>query len=392
MRNVSFIKISAVFCVIILSLSSCKKPDDFDDTTAAVAETVSTEITAEATTTTGATETTETIVTTVQAAMTRPETETAAETAATTETAAATTLATTAAATTAPATTTHSPIPVMPKISYPPAKSYTYAEPYYKGFKLFERVDYHEDGRVIASSHLNNNAFAGFAIDYIPGDTFGIFYTTSEGTSNYNGKHPVLEIDLDDDIYGRIYIGESLDGSWNGEGYLLWDYNDEECGWYSYTDGKPDGTEYFFSGSEMYIDIYKAGVTEPVSSTKLTREIDSTGGYYYNLDESGNLKFVVTADYTGCVKNNKKHYFGFIRASDSSYRGQLQNGVKQGLGITLWNSGDILLGQFENDQAVYGYFYEKATKKSYFVKNINGALTIIEEMKGIDVDFNRIFG
>jgi hypothetical protein len=385
MRNVSFIKISAVFCVIILSFASCKKPDDFDETTAEIAETISAEITTTttaATTTTEATTEAETIVTTVQAAMTRPTEETAAET--TTTTAPATTTTAT--------TTTQSPILVMPKISYPPAKSYTYAEPYYKGFTFFERVDYYDDGRTMAASHKNGDMFAGFLIDYDPGNFFIVSYTTAEGTTNYTGKHPMLKIDLEDKNYGRIYIGESRDGSWNGEGYLLWDYNNDECGWYSYTENKPDGTEYYFNGSEMYINTYKAGVTEPVSSTRLTREIDSTGGYFFNLDESGSLKFVVTADYTGYVKNNKKHYFGFIRASDSTYRGQFQNGVKQGLGITVWNSGDILLGQFENGNAVYGYFYEKATKKSYFVKNINGALTIIEEMKGIDVDFDRFLG
>jgi hypothetical protein len=397
----------AAFC--LLMITSCGRPALPDDgyTTAAVAQTASSEITttttASTTTTTSATTTTETIITTVQSAMTIPATETTTTTepattttaattttvATTTTTPATTTLAAIATTTTAATTVPASPIIVQPKITYPPAKHYSYTPPYFADLTLYEDYE-NQSGEIWAASHLIGDTFYGFVLNNVPGKYLAIRLkdsSTKKSDGSYN-KHPLLAIDVGGSQSGRVYIGESV-VSWYGEGYLFWDFDDPECGWYTFEttpegSGQPIGSGYYFDGTDAYLEDYVNG-----SLTKST-QIPETSADKWNLTEKGDLYFADDSGYSGFVKNGKKAYFGMIKSSDWAYRGQIQNGEKEGLGITIWDSGDIFIGQYENDSTVYGLFCEKATDKKYFVKNIKGTLTVIEEIQGIDVDFNKL--
>jgi hypothetical protein len=271
---------------------------------------------------------------------------------------------------------------------YPPAKSYTYTPPSYDGFTLYERVDYQEGGRIIASSHTVDNKYAGFVIDYIPDSFLSIVYT-QENSTFYSGIHPMAEITLSGQDYGKTYIGRSLNGSWYGDGYVFWQYNDPKCAWRTYTyksaASEPDGTSYYFDGTNMFIQNYSSG---KINSKAELVKTDNR----WSLTENGDLYFVNNDEYSGFVKDGADDYFGFAKADGWSYRGQYIDGAKAGLGVYVGDAGDVFIGHYEQDTPTYGYYYEAATKKSYFVKYVDGALTVIEEIVGIDVDFDKILG
>jgi hypothetical protein len=274
-------------------------------------------------------------------------------------------------------------------VIFPTAKSYTYTPPSYDGLTLYERVDYKDDGRIIAASHITDDEYAGFVIDYLPNDFLTISYT-QENSTFYSGIHPMAELTLSGQDYGQMYIGRSLNGYWYGDGYLFWDYSDPRCSWrtYGYKNGEsePDGTAYYYDGTNMFIQNYSSGII----NSKM--ELTETAEHRWNLTENGDLSFVNEGEYSGFVKDGKHEYFGYTDAEGWSYRGQYIDSLKEGLGVHVWDSGDVFIGHYENDTPTYGYYYAADTKKSYFVKYIDGALTVIEEIVGINIDFNSILG
>jgi hypothetical protein len=274
-------------------------------------------------------------------------------------------------------------------VIYPKAKSYTYTPPSYDGFTLYERVDYHDDGQIIAASHIIGNKYAGFTIDYIPNDYLIISYT-QENSTFYSGIHPMAELTLTAKDYGQMYFGRSLNGAWYGDAYLFWDYSDPRCTWRTYSyknaESEPDGTAYYYDGTNMFIQNYASGII----NSKM--ELTETAEHRWNLTENGDLYFVNEGEYSGFAEDGKHEYFGFTDAEGWSYRGQYIDNLKEGLGVHVWDSGDVFIGHYENDTPTYGYYYAQDTKKSYFVKYIDGALTVIEEIVGIDIDFKSILG
>jgi hypothetical protein len=212
-------------------------------------------------------------------------------------------------------------------------------------------------------------------------------YTTAEGRTNYGAKQPTLRIYLDNDYYGGVNIGEWEDGDWNGEVYYFYNYSKPNSAWFTYKDGLIDGKAYYYdgTGTDAKIHDYKDG--EWLGGVTLPQ----TGENRWNLTENGNLYFTDTANYSGFVKGDKEFYFGFMKSSDWSYRGQIQNGKRHGLGINVWKGGNVFIGQFENDVFSYGYYYS-INGKSYLAKNVVGYIELIKEIEGIDIDFKKLLG
>jgi hypothetical protein len=284
---------------------------------------------------------------------------------------------------------TTAPVLANPKISYPPVKYYNYAPPSYSSSTLFEDFE-NQDGLIVASSHLFDNYFAGLVIKYEEDSYLTVEYTTAEGRVNHGIKQPYLQVDLDKDDYGRVYIGES-DGGWNGEGYLFWDYSDPECGWYTFEhfkDGSssPNGYAYYFDGKDMFIEDYNKGaVTDSI-------ELPQASSNKWNLTEKGDLYFTNEADYSGFVKGGKEFYFGYIKSTGQTYRGEIQNGKKHGLGINVWDIGDVFIGHYENGVPSYGFIYDGETRKCYLCKNTGGeTYRLLVELEGIHIDFDDLF-
>jgi predicted small lipoprotein YifL len=268
-------------------------------------------------------------------------------------------------------------------------KYYTYAPPSYDGFTLTESVQYLDSGRIYASSHRDSSGYpAGFVIDYTPGVNLVISYTTAESPALYSGRHPMLNIALTDDLYGRVFIGETFDGGWDGEGYVFGSFSGPDFGWYTYADGIRNGSGYRLLGAEMFIDEYDNGAE--TSSTLITPIKLAENVYSFPL--SGDVDFYVAEKGNTFRRNTVLDYFGNVFLDNASYRGQIVDGSLSGLGIYRWYDGDILIGQFENNNSIYGLYYDADDGACIFVKNVNGETTVIEEIEGMDIDFNRLLG
>jgi hypothetical protein len=309
-----------------------------------------------------------------------------------------TTTAAAEATTTPPETTTAATETPAPETTAPPApgafgeKFYTYEPPSYAGLTLDETVYYFDDGRVLAYSHTNKyDDAAGFVIHYVPDTYLTVSYTTDKSNAVYDGRHPMIDLNLDEENFGRIYIGESLDGSWDGEGYVLWDNNEPDCGWYTYSDGSANGLGYSYNAPDMLIEEYEGSDT-PVSEEEAVLTKDENGNKVYILSEEAGLDFFVDSTTEAFRKNGVNEYFGFMKFPGSKYRGQIVGGVINGLGIYIWDNGDVLIAEFENSIDNYGYYYQASTGKSYFTKLVDGERQLLEEIEGIDIDFNEFFG
>jgi serine/threonine protein kinase len=275
--------------------------------------------------------------------------------------------------------------PVTPETpKRPPAKTFTYLPPCYDGLTLGENIDYAENGDICAHSHSKDGNPDGFMIIYTPDSNIIVTYPTKEGID----KQPLLLIKLDESDYGNVYISESVElfnEQSSGEMYFMVKYNYLDCAWITSRDGEID-TAYRFDGEDVFVSEMKDG--KEVSDIKL-----QVNNGLWQLGEDRELFFVNANDYIGFV-NSKfiQHYFGTERTDDSSYRGQFVDGKKTGLGITKHTSGDVFIGLYNENDEVYGLYYFANADKSYFVKNVNNkALTAIGEIKGMNIDYKKLF-
>lgn len=362
-------------CLVMLCVTSCGRtpplpPDDYGDITTTTAAVVSDTVTVSETT---------------------PAPEIAPEPAP---------AETSPPATNPPATNppeTIAPPSTAPSETLPPSqagtagKHYTYVPPSYNGLTLHESVDYNADGRIWASSHLADDKFhAGFVIDYIPGEYLAVSYTTDESLSVYAGKHPMLDINLTEDKYGETYIGETLNGSYNGEGYVFTDFYASEVGWYTYIDGDRHGTAYTYDNYRVFIEEYKDD--KKTSSTEILPTQRSDGVYVNVLSEDGSLDLYDDYLTLAFERDGIPEYFGFMLFDGECYHGQISAYMMNGLGIISWDDGDVLIGQFVYDTCVYGLMYTAVSDQCWFVKDGGSQLTPICEIKGLDIDFDRLYG
>jgi hypothetical protein len=170
----------------------------------------------------------------------------------------------------------------------------------------------------------------------------------------------------------------------------LWDNNSPKCGWYTYNDGTPEGLGYSYNVTDMLTEQYEDGKVISEEEAALTK--DENGNKVYILSEEGGLDFFVDSTTEAFRKNGVNEYFGFMKFPGSKYRGQIVGGVINGLGIYIWDNGDVLIAEFENSIDNYGYYYAASTGKSYFTKLVDGERQLLEELEGIDIDFNEFFG
>jgi serine/threonine protein kinase len=294
---------------------------------------------------------------------------------------------TTAESDTAPASETTSP-PVPGDFG---EKHYTYMPPSYAGLTLSESIETYSNGGSYTSSHLNESGGqAGFVIDYEPEKYLTISYTTDESSQVYKGRHPMIDLIITENNFGSVYIGESLDSKYSGEGYFFDDYNSSAFGWYTFVDGLRNGTGYRRDGNNVYIEEYEDD--ESVSEEVAPRETDANGNNTFILNEEAGLEFYVDSTEEVFRKNGVNEYFGYLELDGAKYRGQIVNGAIEGLGIYIWDSGDVLIAEFDNGVDYYGYLYESSTGKSYLTKVIDGKRKKIKEIEGINIDFNAFFG
>jgi hypothetical protein len=300
--------------------------------------------------------------------------------------------------TTPPPETTTTTAPPEPEDTYPPVaanlpvKHYEYSAPYYTGLTHNETVDYYDDGRIIASSHGNKDGLhAGFSIDYIPGDYLTIAYTTSTTYAVYAGKQTMIDLDLSEGFYGEIYIGETINGRYQGEGYFFDKYSEPDCGWYTYDGNYPVGTGYVYEDGRMYIREYDYG--DIIAQTEIPLTENSAGENVFVISEEDGLEFYVGTLLQSFQVDTVLEYFAYADFDDgTTYRGQMVDNDMWGPGIYTWDDGDVLIGHFENGDVTYGYYYEAGDDTSYFVKNVDGEMTISEEIEGIDIDFADFLG
>jgi hypothetical protein len=350
--------VSAVSVLCLLIVTSCGRrpplpPDDYPDST------ISTTATTTAVTTTAPTETTTTgtMPTTLPPPTTSQEERT---------------------------TTTSSS--AQANYNYD-GKHYTYSPPDYSGLNLEEAVEYKDSGRIWAYSHLTDDDYpAGFVIDYLPGDYLAVSYTTDESNAVYDGRHPMLEIDIDaGDGYFTYYVGETYDGNYDGEAFAS-DYYFEDMGWYTYVDGERNGIAYLLDGlGSAYVLEYEDD--EAISETEII-PTEAGDGLLFELSSDGDLEYYADDDTMTFQRDGTPEYFAMAMFDNASYIGQISDSDFEGLGIYLWNDGDFLIAHFEDGTDTYGLFYNSDTSIYSFTKVVDGTRTLIEEIEGIDIDLD----
>jgi serine/threonine protein kinase len=286
--------------------------------------------------------------------------------------------------------TTEEYIPIEGEL--PPAKSYFYTPPNYEGLYKDESVKHYDNGDILAYSHLNDDGVAGFIIDYNPNEYLYVAYGTTPLDIAYDGESMSIEISLNEADYGRTYIGEYYDALPSGDFYEFNKYSDPSCRWYTAENNSAEGPAYYFDGTDMYIEYYE--------NNKLTGEPEKLPMYAeepisWSLDDEDDLFYVIYDDlYSGFDSvSDDTDYFGYLMYDNgNSYRGQISDEQMQGLGIYVWENGDVFIGQFENNDTTGYGLYKYATGQTYFVNHENGERVIVEEIEGLDIDTEALFG
>jgi hypothetical protein len=252
-------------------------------------------------------------------------------------------------------------------------------------------VNYLPDGSFTAASHMNGEKYAGFVIDYKPNEYLIFSVTNRDCRSMYDGKQTILQIDLLQSVYGRIYFGESVNRHWSDEGCLFDKFNEPLFQWDSFHwdshlgKSVANGTNYYFDGKNIFI--LECKDNKIVNQIKLQKKNGA-----FSLDKNGLLGFKTTDKYQGFLLGGKKHYFGYETDSSGNYLGQYIDGKKTGFGIYCHKSGDVFIGLYSDDCEKYGLYYSKIVDRCFFMKNEdNKTLTPIDEFKGLKIDFRKFF-
>jgi serine/threonine protein kinase len=292
-------------------------------------------------------------------------------------------------AATAPATTTAA---APPANNLPPAKSSFYTAPNYRGLKLSEGVKYEDGGRIRAYSHSTDGSWAGFTIDYSP-NSYLVIATANNGIG-YMGAGESIYISLAPKDFGMIQIGDTYNGAFDGEMVEFTGFDGDDVRWDTESDSKRMGLAYCFDGTNMYLRNYEG--KDNITSEQKLDSVSIEDGKRWYLDNNNTLVFEKTNRKSGFkVKRGNEYVFSNFAYTENDngivYLGQCSDDLADGLGIFRLADA-IIIGQCESGYAE-GYGLEITPKgKTYFVKTSNGKRTRIEEIKGMELDLEALFG